>query len=186
MINASFQPGELRAISGARYEEGFAKAISRARSTSARDMKSEASKRIRARKTIRVKATNEAMSVTIKGRTLADMEWGVKVRGDTTRLIDYRPRPVIKGVSVSVNKGTRTLLEGAFIARMPHPRGKNKKGHLGVFMRRGRSRNPIYELVASRPIDALNHEGEAEGVMTRGRVSFIKTMRRVIDMSRSW
>ena len=66
-------------------------------------------------------------------------------------------------------------LKSAFVAAM-------RSGHRGVFVRRGAKRLPIRELLGSRPVDALLHEGEVDGVLRRGRESFAKTYRRVLPL----
>jgi len=67
------------------------------------------------------------------------------------------------------------LAQGAFLATM-------KSGHVGIFRRRGAARLPIQELLGSRPVDALLHEGEADGVAERGGRSFGETFTRVLPM----
>jgi hypothetical protein len=49
-----------------------------------------------------------------------------------------------KGVSVEVNRGKRTLVQGAFLAMM-------RSGHVGIFRRRGKARLPIEELLGPWP-----------------------------------
>jgi hypothetical protein len=73
-------------------------------------------------------------------------------------------------VNVEVDRGKRTLVKGAFVATM-------KSGHVGIFRREGKARLPIKELRGSRPIDALLHAGEAQGVAERGGASFAATLR---------
>lgn len=146
----------------------------RASATSVRDMRSEASKRVRVRKRLKARDVKKALVPRKNtGRTLDSMSWGVDVRGTTTRLSDYPHRQIRRGVSATVNKGQRTLIKGAFVATL-------KSGHKGVFVRRGAKRFPIQELIASRPVDALLHSGEAERVAERGRSSFFATLDRLM------
>jgi hypothetical protein len=51
-----------------------------------------------------------------------------------------------------------------------------------VFKRRGKARLPIEELRGSRPVDALLHKGEADGVAERGGRSFGETFLRVLPL----
>jgi hypothetical protein len=44
------------------------------------------------------------------------------------------------------------------------------------------ARLPIDELLGSRPVDALLHEGEADAVATRGSRSFANTFERVLPL----
>ena len=158
----------------------------RAKATSLRTMKSETSKRIRKRKRIKVAAVNKAIKIEDnKQRDIRDMAWGVRLRGDKFRLIDYKVTQAKKGVRVSVNKGKRTLVKGAFIATMPKPRKKGGgfgKAHTGVFRRLGKKRLKIRELLASRPVDAMLHKGEADSVREAGRKAFIKTALRNLKL----
>ena len=90
-------------------------------------------------------------------------------------LVAYPYRQTKQGVSVEVNRGKRTLLKGAFVATM-------KSGHVGIFRRQGKTRLPIEELRGSRPVDALLHQGEAQGVADRGGSSFAATFARVLPL----
>ena len=183
-MRAEFSKEELAALKASRIKPGISRAMKRAAATSIRTMKSEASKRIRKRKRIKVKAVNKAIKVDYnKGREIEDMNWGLRIRGDTFRLVDYPHRQIKKGVSASVNKGKRTVVKGAFIATMPKPRKKGGgfgKAHVGVFKRVGPARLKIRELLASRPVDALLHEGEADAISAKGRGSFFDTMDRLL------
>ncbi len=154
------------------------KATRKAVGTSARDMRSTAGKRVRARKRLKVKTVKKAL-VTRRAKVSTQGisgEWGVDVRSDKVFLADYPHRRLIKGgVSYSVNKGQRSRIKGAFVATM-------KSGHKGVFVREGKKRLGIREFLASRPADALLHRGEAEAVQERGRESFERTFTRVLPM----
>lgn len=179
-VAITFSQADIRALRASHLKPAITRAMRKASSTSARDMRSEASKRVRARKRLKARDVKKALKVRRNtGRTLDDMQWGVDVRGTTTRLVDYPHRQIKRGVSVTVNRGKRTLLKGAFIATMPNPK-PGRKGHTGIFLRRGRARNPIYEILGSRPVDALLHAGEAEGVAERGRSSFMRTAERLL------
>lgn len=156
------------------------RAIQRSGSTSLRDMKSEASKRVRKLKRLKVKQVKRAIHVTkpSKSMTLRDIEWSVNITGEKVRLSDYPHRQTRKGVSVTVNKGKRTLISGAFVATL-------RSGHEGVFIRRGPRRLPIREMLGSRPVDALLHRGQAEGVAERGANSFGATMVRLLTKAKA-
>lgn len=176
MIDVELNSTELRALRSRNIDRAIVRAMRKARSTSLRDMRSEASKRVRSRKRIKAKAVRQALvKRKPKGRDIGDMVWGVDVRGDTVPLAVYPHRQTKKGVSVTVNRGKRTLLKGAFVATM-------RSGHKGVFMRDSKARLPIRELLGSRPVDALLHQGEASAVTKRGRESFQKTFDRVLPL----
>ena len=103
-----------------------------------------------------------------------DMEWGVGVGNDVMRASNYAYTKNRKGVSVKIRKGSKTLFKGAFIARM-------KSGKKGVFRRRGKERLPIFEPLAKRPIDALSNEADQLGIALRGRRTFVKEFKRLLD-----
>lgn len=165
---AAMQEGPLRAA--------LKRALRKAGATALRDMRSEASKRIRQRKRIRPKYITRALTLRrAKGGDISRLEWAVDVSGEPVPLVAYPHRQTAKGVSVEVNRGKRTLVKGAFVATM-------KNTHEGVFRRRGKQRLPIDELRGSRPVDALLHEGEAQGVAHRGGESFGETFIRVLPL----
>lgn len=114
----------LRAFRTGNIERAISRAMRKAASTSLRDMRSETSNRVRLRKKLKVKAVNKALA--LRNNTIGDVEWAVDVRGDTTRLSDYR-RQLKRGVKVEVNKGQRAPIQSAFIATLA-------SGHKGVFI----------------------------------------------------
>lgn len=161
-----------------RAAKAIARALRKAASTSLRDMRSEARKRVRARKRLKAKVVRKALNLRRPPRPSRGdmgMEWGVDVSGKAVRASAYPHRQTRRGVSVAVNKGKRSLLRSAFIRTL-------SSGHRGVFLRRGPRRFPIFEPLASRPVDALLHEGEADGVAERGHRSFEATFERVLPM----
>ena len=175
----AFDSRELAAVSDKRIVRAIARALRKAGSTALRDMRSEATKRIRERKRIRIKAIREALVLRRpKGSSLDGLEFRVDVRGKPIALVQYPHRQTRKGVSVEVNRGKRTLVKSAFIATM-------RNGHTGVFVRRGAKRLPIRELLGSRPVDALLHKGEAEGVARRGAASLAAAFSRLLPMELS-
>lgn len=156
----------------------IARALRKAGSTALRDMRSEASKRVRTRKRIRAAAVRNALVMRrprVSARSIDGREWALDVRGKAISLAAYPHRQTKRGVSVEVNRGKRTLIKSAFLATM-------KSGHRGVFVRTGKERLPIRELLGSRPVDALLHEGEAEAVSSRGQRSFESTFSRLFPI----
>ena len=166
---------QLRALDPRRLERSMLKAMRRAGSTALRDMRSEASKRVRRRKRIKAKAVREALIIRRpKGKqTLDSLDWRIDVRHRPVRVSDYPHRQTRRGVSVAINRGKRTVIKGAFVATM-------RSGHRGVFVRRGARRLPIDEVFASRVVDALLHRGEADGVLERGRKSLVDGYHRLL------
>src|SRR5581483_7090797 len=101
--------------------------------------------------------------------------WAVNVSGAPVSLIAYPHRQTKQGVAVEVNRGKWTLLRGSFVATMDN-------GHTDIFKRRGPKRNPIYKLLGSHPVDALLHDGEAQGV---GTAAASRSRRRSCECCRS-
>lgn len=175
-VDVKWDRSGIAALESGPLKGALRRALRKAGATALRDMKSEASKRIRARKRIKVSYITRALTLRrAKGSDIAGMEWAVDVSGEPVPLVAYPHRQTKKGVSVEVNRGKRTLVRGSFKATM-------KSGHKGVFKRRGTARLPIKELRGSRPVDALLHEGEADGVAERGGRSFEATFLRVLPL----
>lgn len=175
-INVKWDRNGIAALETGPLKGALKRALRKAGATALRDMRSEASKRIRARKRIKVSYIARALKLRRpSGGDIAGMEWALDVSGEPVPLVAYPHRQTKKGVSVSVNRGKRTLVKGSFVATM-------KSGHKGVFRRRGKARLPIEELRGSRPVDALLHEGEADAVAERGGKSFGETFTRVLPL----
>ena len=176
IVSVKFDKSGLVALQPGPLRRATVRALKKAGSTALRDMRSEASKRIRERKRIKGRYISRALSLRRpKGSDIATMSWAVNVSGDPVPLVAYPHRQTKRGVSVEVNRGKRTLLKGAFVATL-------RSGHEGVFRRVGKARLPIQELLGSRPVDALLHKGEAPAVAERGRKSFAATFVRVLPM----
>lgn len=175
-ITVKWDKSGIAALETGPLKRAVVRALRKAGATALRDMRSEATKRVRARKRIAPRYISRAITLARpKGSDIASMSWAVNVSGDPVPLIAYPHRQTNKGVSVEVNRGKRTLVKGAFIATM-------KNGHEGIFRRRGKARLPIQELRGSRPVDALLHQGEAQGVADRGGKSFAATFTRVLPL----
>lgn len=175
-VSVTWDKSKIAALETGPLKSALVRALKKAGATALRDMRAEASKRVRARKRIKASYVRRALTVERpKGSNVAALAWTVKVSGEAVPLVAYPARQTKKGVSVEVNRGKRTLLKGAFIATL-------KSGHKGVYRRRGKARLPIEELRGSRPVDALLHEGEAQGVADRGGTSFATTFERVLPL----
>lgn len=175
-ITAKWDRSQIAALENGPMRGALKRALRKAGATALRDMRSEASKRIRTRKRIRVSYIRRAMTMRRpKGSDIAGMEWALQFSGEPVPLSAYPHRQTKKGVTVEVNKGKRTLLKGSFKATM-------KSGHKGVFARKGKARLPIGERFGSRPVDAMLHAGEAEAVAERGGASFAATFARVLPL----
>jgi hypothetical protein len=175
-IEAKWDRSQIAALETGPLKAALRRALRKAGATALRDMGSEASKRIRARKRIKARYITRAFTLRrASGSDIAGMEWAVDVSGAPVPLIAYPARQTRKGVSVEVNRGKRTLVKGAFVATMA-------SGHKGVFRRVGKARLPIHELLGSRPVDALLHAGESDAIAARGGVSFGTTFVRVLPL----
>lgn len=174
-VDVTFDTRQLAPLGPGRLDKAIGRALSKAGSTGLRDMRSEASKRIRARKRLKLSTVNKTLVMRRAKRSSIDGEWGLDVSGMAVPLVAYPHRQTQKGVSVEVNRGKRTLLPHAFLARM-------RSGHEGVFMRSSQHRLPITELLGSRPVDALLHAGEADAVAARGAASMTAAFERLLPM----
>lgn len=175
-IDVKWDRSGIAALETGPMKAALKRALRKAGATALRDMRSEANKRIRAMKRIKISYIRRALSLgRPTGGDISSFAWSLDVSGASVPLTAYPVRQTKKGVSVEVNRGKRTLVKGAFIATMA-------SGHRGVFMRKGKARLPIRELLGSRPVDALLHKGEAQGVADRGGQSFSATFLRVLPL----
>lgn len=175
-VNVKWDRSGIAPLETGPMKAALKRALRKAGATALRDMRAEAKKRITARKRIKGKYITRALTLRrAKGADIARMEWAVDVSGQPVPLVAYPHRQGKKGVTVEVNRGKRTLVAGSFVASM-------QSGHKGVYKRRGKARLPIKELMGSRPVDALLHRGEKEGVAERGGRSFAETLARVLPL----
>lgn len=175
-ISVKWDRSQIAALQTGPLKAALKRALRKAGATALRDMRAEANKRIRARKRIKISYIRKALSLgRPSGSDISDYSWSLNVSGDPVPLTAYPNRQTKKGVSVEVNRGKRTLIARSFVATLA-------SGHKGIFQRRGKARLPIRELFGSRPIDALLHQGEADGVAERGGKSFEATFQRVLPL----
>lgn len=191
-VRVEFNERELRAL--LRVTPGVRRAMRKAWATALRDMRSEASKRVRQRKRIKARFVHRALvlrkptgdptataaGIDVRGEAMPlsayairEKRQGVMHRGSRARAISYTRGA---GVSAQVNVGgKRAFIRSAFIATL-------KSGHKGVFVRRGIKRLPIDELFTSRPVDPLFDQGNAQGVAERGAGSLVSAFSRLLAM----
>lgn len=177
IVSAKWDRSKIASLELGPMKSALKRALRKAGATALKRMRAEASRRVRARK--RIKGTYVRRALTVRRPKgpggISSMAWAVDVTGEPVPLVAYPHRQTKKGVSVSVNRGKRTLIEGAFLATMG-------SGHQGVFTRRGTARLPIDERLGSRPVDALLHQGEADGVAVLGASVFSETLARLIPI----
>lgn len=175
-VSVQWDRSQIAALETGPLKSALKRALRKAGATALRDMRAEANKRIRARKRIKISYISRALSLgKPSGSDISSFAWSLNVSGEPVPLTAYPFRQTKKGVSVEVNRGKRTLVKGSFVATMA-------SGHKGVFQRKGKARLPIRELMGSRPVDALLHKGEADGVADRGGKSFEATFLRVLPL----
>jgi hypothetical protein len=154
------------------------RAARKAGSSAIRAVRVESGRAVRARKQLRVRTVKASMTLTPAppaGAPLEALEWRMRVKNVATPVSDYPYRQVRAGVSVGINKGSRGLIQSAFVATM-------KSGHTGVFRRVGRGRLPIKELFTTRIVDVFNDSGMMPAVEARGSAEFSSTFDRVLPM----
>lgn len=177
-VTVKIPPAELRAARFAMSSKPLLRALKKSGSTSLRDMTSEATKRIRAQKRLKVRDVKRAIKTERPRGTVRrfeDLHYALRFDDKPIPLIKYPHSQRRDGVSVGVNRGARSVLRGAFIARMP-------SGHIGIFRRDGRKRLPISEFFGSRPADAMLKDGETEAVAKRGQESLEKAFKRLLPL----
>lgn len=183
-IEVKFDSRELATLSDKRLKAALRSVMKKAGSSAVRDMAAEARKRVRSLERIKVGVIGKAFRLRMpKGNELDGGEWAVDVRGTRVSLAAYPARQTRKGVSIEVEPGKRFVVPGAFMATLTHGgRGGGGAGHKGVFIRKGKQRLPIRELLGSRPLDALLKPGQAEAVQQRGARSMGAAFMRLMPL----
>jgi len=176
VIRVETDLSKLIALDPKNMTPAMKRALRKAGATALRDMKSEASKRVRKEIRVKAKAVRSAMTLRRPRGTVIDgWDWAIEMSGAPVALSSYPHRQVKSGVSVMVDRGKRTLIKGAFVAI-------TRSGHRGIFLREEQSRLPIRQLKGARPVDALRRKGEAEGVLARGQSAFTATFARLLPI----
>ena len=88
--------------------------------------KTAASKEIRSVYNIKASYVGKAISITKSSRNT--LEGTINISGSPMPIMAFSPRQTQKGVAVTIKKGSRKLINRAFIRRM-------KSGHIGVYAR---------------------------------------------------
>lgn len=162
-------------------EHGFPKALVRALSKAGGDairtLRTSSSKRVRERKRLKAGRVKRGLPLTFPRGTqhVDDLTWSMGVEGAPARLSSYPFRQTKRGVSISVNRGARRLVAGAFVATL-------KSGHVGIFKRRGPARLPIDELLTSRISDVFKDDGMIPALQRATQAKFAATFARVLPL----
>lgn len=119
----------------ARVARGTVRSLNRAGTTG----RAEMARRIA--KDMSMKVGDAKDAVLIDPATLQTLTVRLRASRKLRPVSAFSAKQTAKGVTYRGRDGQRTLIPGAFMARMP-------TGHEGVFMRRGKKRLPIRELFA--------------------------------------
>jgi hypothetical protein len=95
------------------------------------------------------------------GRTLGELAWRMDVSGQAVPLGEYPRRQVRRGVSVEVQRGKRTILASAFLAR-------TRAGREGVFLRPTERRYPMGHRLGLSVADSMSDGRVPDAALTRG------------------
>lgn len=142
-----------------------------------RALRAEAKRATRER--VRIRAgylTNSALPLRYaKARTIDGMSWVMDVSGAAVPLGEYPRRQTRKGVSVEVKRGSRVLLESAFLAA-------RKTGRPGVFLRPGRERYPMGHRLGLSVADSMRDGVVPTRALERGRLVFESAFTRLLKV----
>lgn len=161
----------LRSVPG-----GLEKVMGRAGTDALRGMKAEASRRIRARKRVKITEIDKTMRLIYPTRKEASqLQWALGIMGEVMPAASFPYRRTKQGVVVEINVGKRALIRHAFVATM-------KSGHTGIFLRKGQEQLPIKEAFTSRVLDPMLDPGAIEGVQARGQKVFGDAFVRLVPL----
>lgn len=159
-----------------RIEYALGRALSRSGGDAARAMKTVAGRKVRERKAMKLNRVNRALPLTFPtSKEISRLAWRMDVSGALVPVAAFPHRQTHAGVSVQINKGSRSLIRSAFTARL-------KSGHLGVFLRKGKARLPIKEAFTTRVSDVFNDQGFIPAVQTRTHAVFSSAFYRLLKL----
>lgn len=165
--------GDLEQFKNRGLDKTVTRAVSMAGSDALRALRADTNRYVRARKQFPLKTLEKSIRMNFpKMRHIYDGVWTMRVRGEPMPLGAFKFRQGKKGVYVTINKGNRRLIRGAFVARM-------RSGHVGVFARAGKGRLPINEMFTSRLTDLFKDSEFQANMWTRPGYVFNRTFNRV-------
>jgi hypothetical protein len=142
-----------------------------------RALRAEAKRATRER--VRIRAgylANSALPLRYaKAKTIDRMSWVMDVSGAPVPLGEYPRRQTRKGVSVEVKKGSRVLLESAFLAA-------RKTGRKGVFLRPTAERYPMGHRLGLSVADSMRDGVVPTRALERGRLVFESAFTRLLTL----
>lgn len=190
-LSLKWDAKQLKALRAQGLEQAITRAVKRAGGDAIRSMRAEANRQVRARKRMKAGRVTKGLRLNFPrgARHIDDLVWRIDISGEPVQLYAYPNRQVKRGVSVAVNVGKRTIVKGAFIAKMA-------SGRIGVFMResdarwraptRGSKRKksglPIRELFSSRISDVLRDSGAIPALHGRGQLVFNNAFARLLPL----
>jgi hypothetical protein len=150
-FSVTWDSKSLAVIRSEAVERAVFRALKKAGGDALRRLRTEAKRQTRARVAIRAGyLANTALPLRFAtGRGVAELEWVMRVSGRETPLGEYPRRQTKKGVSVEVQRGKRTLIKRAFLAR-------SKSGRLSVFLRPSRLRYPMGHRLGMSVADSMS------------------------------
>ncbi len=179
---------DLAVWRGGKVDGALASALKKAGADAIRATKTESSRMVRSRKQMKAGFVGKALPLTYpSSKEIARLAWRMDVSGALVPVSAYPHRQTRKGVSVAINRGSRSLIRSAFVATM-------SSGHKGVFtafgpkrvIRSGRyaghMRHPIKEAFTTRVSDVFLDGGFIPAVQARAQSVFSASFARLMPM----
>ena len=173
-----------------KVEKALGSALRKAGGDALRAMRVTSSREIREKKRLKVKKVNDSLPLIHPGAGvgLDGLVWTMRVSGKAIPLAAFpfrqfgRKKGRHGGVAVALNTtGPKTTILGAFVARMPTA-DPMKRGHLGIFRRRGRGRLPIDEAFGPTIAALFKNAGMISGVQYAAQTVFSRTFERLLPL----
>lgn len=165
-IEFTWDGRDLEVFRGGGVERALANVLSKAGGDAARAMRTEAGRKVRERKQMKAGVVRKALPLTFPtSKEITRLAWRMDVSGAMVPVSAFPHRQTRKGVSVQINRSSRSLIRSAFVAVMP-------SGHKGVFIRHGRARLPIKEAFTTRVSDVFGDGGFIPTVQARAQRVF--------------
>jgi hypothetical protein len=158
-------------------QRAVARAAKRAGRDALRALRAEAKRSLRERTRIRAGYLAAAALPLryAKGRLIETMVWRMDVSGRAVPLGEYPRRQTKRGVSLEVRRGSRVLLQSAFLA-------KRKAGRDGVFLRPGKERYPMGHRLGMSVADSMRDGVVPRRALERGALVFSTAFGRLLKL----
>lgn len=169
---------DVKALRGVNsFDKAIFRAVSKAGGSAIKAMRAESVRSVRTRKGMKVAKVNSALELKYPrgAKEIGALVWRMNVSNQPSKVSDFSFRQAKSGVSALINKGKRTLIKSAFVATM-------KSGHTGVFVRVGKGRKPIKELLTSSVLDVFNDPDVIPGAYVRAGNVFNQAFERLLPM----